>query len=375
MRRTANHQRIFSHMPGGGEKMSTQRTGFLIVLLAFGIAAIGTTSAHSQAKGQTWTVLGGAGAENNGLAALRFLPQEITINAGDTVKWKWGGGDAHTVFFPAGGPPPKQVRLIGRELVFDPAVVFPTGRTVDGTAPVSAGGVFPPDPSGQGPPPPSLTFTKPGTYKYQCLFHPKMEGTVVVQPAGSPHPNTQAQVDAQARREAEPALAAARKVFQGLSAEKMTGPGRKATHILTLRAAEDELADVLRFVPARLNIRVGDRVTWNMANNIDLHTVTFLGKTNKMVDIVVVKPQKAGPPIFAVNPLALKRTPEAAFNGKGNRNSGILGTQAYAEFAGYGSLVKLAPSYSLTFTQPGTYPYHCTIHPFAGMRGTIVVAR
>jgi plastocyanin len=28
-------------------------------------------------------------------------------------------------------------------------------------------------------------------------------------------------------------------------------------------------------------------------------------------------------------------------------------------------------NYSRTFTSPGTYPYHCTIHP--GMKGTIVV--
>ena len=28
--------------------------------------------------------------------------------------------------------------------------------------------------------------------------------------------------------------------------------------------------------------------------------------------------------------------------------------------------------YSYTFTQPGTYPYHCTVHP-QEMRGTVVV--
>lgn len=355
--------------------MQTWRTGLLMILAGLGVLTLGVTAVNSQPKGQTWTVLGGTGAEDNALAALRFLPQEITINAGDTIQWKWGGGDAHTVFFPGSGRPPKQVRSTKGELIFDPAVIFPTGRTIDGTTPVSGGGVFPPDPSGQGLPPPRLTFTKPGTYKYMCLFHPKMEGTVIVQPAGSPPPSTQAELDAQAKREAAPALAAAKKVFQSLKAETAMGAGGKSTHVLTLRAAEAESADVLRFVPSRLSIRTGDRVTWNMVNNIDLHTVTFLGQSNKTTDIVVVKPQKAGPPVFAVNPLALRRTPETVFNGRGNRNSGVLGTEAYAEFAGYGSLVKLATSYSLTFTKPGIYPYHCTIHPFAGMRGTVVVAR
>jgi plastocyanin len=34
---------------------------------------------------------------------------------------------------------------------------------------------------------------------------------------------------------------------------------------------------------------------------------------------------------------------------------------------------ELAPgsSYTVTFTRPGTYPYHCRLHP--GMRGTVVV--
>lgn len=347
----------------------------LVILGGLAILTFGVVPANSQPKGKVWTVLGGAGARNNAFAALRFLPEQITINAGDTIQWKWGGGDAHTVFFRAGAATPKQVSVLKGELIFNPAVVFPTGRTVDGTKPMSAGGVFPPDPSGQGPPPPALTFTKAGTYKYMCLFHPKMEGTVVVQPLGSSYPMTQAQVDAQAKQEAAPALAAAEKLFEGLKAQETTDASGKTTYVISLRAAEKEMADLLRFVPARLQIKAGDRVLWRMDNNIDLHTVTFLGQTTRMIDIVTVKPQKKGPPLLAVTPQALRRTPQVTFSGRGTRNSGLLGTEEYSEFAGYRALVQLATSYSLTFTKPGVYPYHCTIHPFAGMRGTIVVTK
>ncbi len=352
-----------------------KRDRFVLVLAGAIVLALAVAPGSPQSKGKTWTVLGGVGARNNALAALRFLPDQITINIGDTVRWKWGGGDAHTVYFPIGQDAPKQVVPSGGgALMFNPAVVFPTGRIVDGSKAVSAGGIFPTEPSGQGPPPPALTFSKAGTYEYICLFHPGMRGRVVVQPTGSPYPSNQTQVDAQAREEGRAALAAAERVFNSLKVEKAR-VGGKANYIIRLRAAEKELADVLRFLPSPLKIRVGETVTWRMENNVDLHTVTFIGKMNKMIDIVTVTPQKQGPPILAVTPEAIRRSPQRTFRGIGTRNSGWLGTPSYAQFAGYAPLVKLNTSYSLTFTRSGTYPYHCAVHPFAGMRGVIVVGR
>ncbi|MGH2403831.1 MAG: cupredoxin domain-containing protein [bacterium] len=352
----------------------------IALALVAGVVGLTLTTAapgYSQARATSWTVLGGVGARNNALAALRFLPKEITINVGDSVQWKWGGGDAHTVYFPAEQKSPKQVvpSAAKEDLIFNPAIVFPTGRSVDGSKPVSAGGIFPPDPSGQAPPPPALTFSKEGTYEYLCLFHPGMRGAVIVRSAGSPRPATQAQVDAQARQEAAPALAAAEKLFDSLKVQKEVGPDGKAAHVMPLRASEATMGDVLRFLPSRLSIRMGETVTWRMDNPINIHTVTFIGKTDKMIDVVTVKPQKQGPPVLAVTPEAVRQSPQRTFAGSGMRNSGWLGTASYAEFAGYAPLVKLSTSYSLTFTKTGVYPYHCAVHPFAGMRGAIVVSR
>lgn len=352
----------------------------LALALVAGLMGLTLTIAapgYSQARGTTWTVLGGAGARNNALAALSFLPKEITINAGDSVQWKWGGGDAHTVYFPAEQKSPKQIvpSAAKGDLIFNPAIVFPTGRSVDGSKPVSAGGIFPPDPSGQAPPPPVLTFSREGTYEYLCLFHPGMRGAIVVQGAGSPYPAKQAQVDAQARREAAPALAAAERVFNSLKIEKVMGASGKVAHMISLRGDETTMGDVLRFVPSPLKIKVGEIVTWKMENPVNIHTVTFIGKSDKMIDIVTVKPQKQGPPALAVTPEAVRQSPQRTFAGSGMRNSGWLGTASYAEFAGYAPMVKLSTSYSLTFTKTGVYPYHCAVHPFAGMRGAIVVSR
>lgn len=352
--------------------------GVVLTLVAGVIGATLTIASPGRSQERrTWTVLGGAGDRNNALAALRFLPKEITLNVGDTVRWKWGGGDAHTVYFPVGQKAPRQVvpGSAKRDLIFNPAIVFPTAHTVDGSQPVSAGGIFPPDQSGQAPPPPALTFSKAGTFEYLCLFHPGMHGAVVVRAAGSPASSTQAEVDAQAKQEAAPALAAAGQLFKSLKMEKVMGPGGRAGHVISLRSDETTMGDVLRFVPSSLKIKVGETVTWKTESPINVHTVTFIGKTDKMIDIVTVKPQKQGPPVLAVTPEAVRQTPQRTFDGSGMRNSGWLGTDSYAEFAGYAPLVKLSRSYSLTFTKPGVYPYHCAVHPFAGMRGTVVVSR
>ena len=81
------------------------------------------------------------------------------------------------------------------------------------------------------------------------------------------------------------------------------------------------------FEPARLEIKVGEKVTWK---NHDLteHTVTSRAKA--------ARPDAQGKPLF---------------------DSGLL---------------KPGETFSFTFVKEGTYDYACTIHP--GMTGTIVVA-
>ena len=82
-----------------------------------------------------------------GIALLpaSFSPASVTINAGDTVVWNWGGGIPHTVTSSGGFPS-------------DPA-----GTKTEGSY--------------------SFTFTAPGTYDYYCVIHEAagMTGRVVVQ--------------------------------------------------------------------------------------------------------------------------------------------------------------------------------------------------
>jgi plastocyanin len=54
----------------------------------------------------------------------------------------------------------------------------------------------------------------------------------------------------------------------------------------------------------------------------------------------------------------------------GERTSGILLNQEYLD-SPVGEGLPFESSYSVTFPNPGTYTYHCAIHP--GMTGTVVV--
>jgi plastocyanin len=128
-----------------------------------------------------------------------FIPSEIQAKVGQKVTWTVIG--PHTISFgkepiepgkyltkapdgawhlnaqafaPAGFPPPPESTGPPPSA---PTVTPDDGGTFDGTGFKSTGVVvsFPPALVGA-----SLTFTKPGTYAYVCLIHPKMGGTVKV---------------------------------------------------------------------------------------------------------------------------------------------------------------------------------------------------
>lgn len=122
-----------------------------------------------------WKAQAGGGAGNGLVTVDKYYPSTITIDEGDTITWTVEG-DAHTISFLSGAPAPDP---------FSPQAQNPSGgSTYNGTGIVSSGILDP----GQSY---SLTFTKAGTYVYNCLIHPGMSATVIVNPAGTPYPKTQ----------------------------------------------------------------------------------------------------------------------------------------------------------------------------------------
>lgn len=162
-----------------------------------------------------------------------FIPRDMRVNVGDEVTWSFVGN--HTVSFQV---PPYFSQMHVEDdgtVVFNPQAVLPVGgpgfpnesaepdgdgSPAEGEAPpgegedASAEGEGPsaegedasadPDGAPESPPPPavdagrwdgqtflssgvfwegtySVTFTQPGSYRYACLIHPRMIGTVVVE--------------------------------------------------------------------------------------------------------------------------------------------------------------------------------------------------
>lgn len=99
----------------------------------------------------------------------RVSATSVTVPAGTTLTWRnLSNNEPHTVTFPAAGQPLPPA--YGNP--FSP----PTGGTTyDGSQIVNSGVMNPGDEF-------HLTFTKPGTYTYECIFHDEehMEGTVIV---------------------------------------------------------------------------------------------------------------------------------------------------------------------------------------------------
>ena len=97
----------------------------LFTPMALGVAG---TSAHAAAAPVTWTVLVGSETPNMAVQGERFLPGDVTIDAGDTVTWQANSAEIHTVTFFDGGT----VQTSLPPFTGDPSQITPVGRRHDG---------------------------------------------------------------------------------------------------------------------------------------------------------------------------------------------------------------------------------------------------
>ena len=306
---------------------------FAVALTGCGGGGTTTSLPQTPSGPVTWHLQAGASSQQEALQALSFYPQAITIDAGDTLTWTYpSGGEPHTVTFlgPRSSPPPPT----------DPSAPAPAGgSTYDGSTYTSSGFVM-------GGNSYSLTFTKPGVYTYYCLVHGGMVGTVTVQPAGTPYPQTQTQVTGQISSSTNtdltqaastpaqfPFTAGGTQLAAGIS-YGLTG-GKSATTVLRFLDGPS--------LGSSVTIAAGTKLTWTNLSSNEIHTVTF---------------GIAGQPFPAMNPFG-PPSGGSTYDGSAVANSGIL---------------LPGQTYSLTFTKPGTYTYHCLLHDdTANMIGTVIV--
>jgi plastocyanin len=305
-----------------------------------------------------------------GLDLNGFFRRKATIHVGDKVRWVFSKQVVHTVTFLAPGqtrpnleqPDPANPYTgfsdsTGAPFWFNgqPSLLIPPDHAFPQGGPTMAAQAF--HNSGLSAPafaPYELTFTKKGNFKYLCLVHPGMEGSVKVLPKSATIPSGRAD-----RRARFAEYAKAVKRSKKLAKFEPTGNNVVAGH-------DSGNVAWFRFFPATRTIKAGQSVHFSISSKSEIHTMTFGPQPSK--DLVMVQPQPSGPPRLQFNPLMFLPSdpvlpPYTGSNhGDGFFNTGIMDTNPQSP---------PPSSVDVTFTAPGSYLYECTIHP--GMQATIKV--
>ncbi len=311
-----------------------------IVLGALGLLCVATAgcsgngaSSSGSTSAQSWAVSAGSSSGNEALQALQFYPSSITIDAGDIVVWTSPTAEVHSISIPVpGGTPPPAT---------SPTAASPVGgSTYDGSAYVSSGFIA-------GGAKYALKFTTPGTYTYYSIPQGFVSGTIVVQKAGTPYPQSQSgylaaataalTTDLNAAKAAVatiPYTAGSNQIAAGVSPTGATPANSAVMRYMNDATVGDNL---------NVTVKVGTTLTFtNRSNNVP-HTVTFpaLGQS-----------PPEGPPF---QPAA----GGTSYDGKSLVNSGVIPPGG---------------TFNLTFTAPGTFKYYCLFHDDdEGMVGSVTV--
>jgi plastocyanin len=295
----------------------------------------------------------GAQSTDEGRQALAFLPNEIWIHAGDTIKWNFVTGEPHTVTFLKPGQirPAFQVGCPGTTA---------DGSSFDGTACVNGGRMT----GGQSY---SVSFPKAGNFKLVCLIHADMSGVVHVLDPSEPLPHDQAFYDRQAHHERAQLLSdATRLEGRGTATARRTSEDEVTagiTEIVATTGGGAQTSAVLRFLPGEMVVHVGDTVEWTNLGPTLGHTVTFGTEPNDPVN------DPPSPNVF----LDADGARHAFISSPAdNVHSGNL-RPAPEERVGLAQAPIGATRFRVTFTQPGIFPYICAIHDDQGMKGQVMV--
>jgi plastocyanin len=217
----------------------------------------------------------------------------------------------------------------------------------------------------------ALTFPKAGTYRYVCLLHPFMRGTIQVASPGASVP-----AEAQVTRATGQRLGL--DWLNAIKRERRRPPGRTTVFM----GVGTSRFSINSFLPARLSVRVGQTVSFVNRSPAEQHDVAFgrpayLKRLMARTDFV---PRRPNDPRNQVSPfLPFGSDPPPVYNYDGhNHGNGLLvpGVTDYmlGQCARCSNGINLPGVTRVTFTQPGIYRYVCLLHA-PEMSGTIVVRR
>jgi plastocyanin len=319
-------------------------TTALVLGLLLSVSFAGTVQAAT-------TLNVGVGVGSGTVSGNAYLPGDVTILVGDSIKWMIESDEPHSVTFgngPAGTPPDEwPVTGLTGTVPPPPGIANLTG-TYAGSGFLNTGLLWPDSTA-------TVQFTAAGSLPYICVIHPGMSGTVNVVASGTT--TTQAEADAKAtltRDALQGAVAGLEASAEANVTETEREDGTSLWSIFTAAIGPvgpqpgggTGFLELLRFIPPSLSIEEGDTVKWTAPS---VHTVTFLA---------------AGQDPSSVNPFTTPPAGSDTYDGASLYHSGLLGIPAPG-----------APNtYELTFPEAGTFNYICALHIFLGQTGQIDVA-
>jgi plastocyanin len=344
-------------------------TRSIVASLAIGIAAGALQSAQAQ-----WNSYVGAESADQANQADALLPNELWIWANDSVTWQWlPQNEVHTVTLlqqppgtpPAGFRPPPGAPLFGCPAQSASPATYSGADCVNSG--IQAGGAtF------------TVQFPSPGNFKFVCLIHTNMNGSVHVLQHVDKHqpfysaslPYTQSDYNTQAAQEARDIIEDAERIAN----EVRNFPRSKNEVIMTgemvATGGGRQYLSIVRFFPATIYVRKGETVEFTNVDPTEPHTITSgLSDTNASDQALVGVSATADGALASVVNLPGdfgNATPTSGVN------SGFL--QAAPEDAV--GRVQSAPGTTrlrVTFNVAGTFNYHCALHDVDGMYGKVVV--
>jgi plastocyanin len=335
--------------------------GILKAVVLWAVMAIVTAVAVTTVYAKEWQATVGAETPDRGSQALAFLPNQLWVHTGDSVRWTFVTHERHTLTFLK----PGQTRPPGFGPVFGVPVgcpgLTPDGSSFDGFSCVTTG-VLLLDETPAPPPTYTVSFPNTGNFKFVCLIHSDMTGVVHVLNASDALPHDQEFYDRQALRERALLLTEGSRLQEREDSEDHgDGVAAGIGAVVTTTGAGSQTASVMRFERGTIVVQVGDTVEWaNLDPSIN-HTVTFGTEP--------ADPRPASANVMPTSDLARHAVISSTSD---SVNSGFL-TPAPQDRANLAQSAPGVTRFRVTFTAPGTFNYICAVHDQLGMKGTVIV--
>jgi len=337
-----------------------KRTSKGAVACAIMIMTLVGASARLQAK--EWQVSVGAESPDRGSQALAFLPNELWIQTGDSIRYSFPTHERHTLSFltPGQTRPPAFGPTFGVP-VGCPGLT-PDGSSFDGSACVTSGVLLLPETGPGTVSTYTVNFHSPGNFKFVCLVHSDMTGVVHVVSASTPLPHDQNFYAQEGLGEQTRLLvgAAALGLFGTLQSQAES-VGAGAGEIVNMTGLGSQTASLMRFLRDTISVRVGDTVEWSNLDPSINHTVTFGTEP--------VDPRPASASVQLTSDGARQATIGSSSD---SVNSGFL-SPTPQDRANLAQAPLGVTRFRVTFTAPGTFHYICAVHDQLGMTGTVIV--